>query len=186
MALVFSILHCTIFGGPDPTMLSWGALLMAWCMVCDKHAKEEFILSTVRQPRPPWHCDANREDHMTTELDHEEGLCDRSSNWVRLLLELLHTGQSPIWRKSAIFGIRFEKKVWQFWARFLSSNSKVVAEISYFTLPGVSKLKTFKLRLPSTKFNLYLFSTPLGSKGYICLFFKERENNLFTTLLVHY
>ena len=80
MALVFSILHCTIFGGPDPTMLSWGALLMAWCMVCDKHAKEEFILSTVRQPRPPWHCDANREDHMTTELDHEEGLCDR--RWV--------------------------------------------------------------------------------------------------------
>ena len=45
-------------------------------MVCDKHAKEEFILSTVRQPRPPWHCDANREDHMT-ELDHEalKGLC---------------------------------------------------------------------------------------------------------------
>ena len=50
--------------------------LMAWCMACDKHAKEEFILSTVRQPRPPWHCDANREDHMT-ELDHEvvKGLC---------------------------------------------------------------------------------------------------------------
>ena len=58
-------------------------------MVCDKHAKEEFILSTTgrttttvydrgRQPRPPWHCDANREDHMT-ELDHEvvKGLCDR-------------------------------------------------------------------------------------------------------------
>ena len=28
------------------------------------------LQSACRQPRPPWHCDANREDHMT-ELDHE-------------------------------------------------------------------------------------------------------------------
>ena len=69
-------------------------------MVYDKHAKEEFILSTTgrttttvydrgRQPRPPWHCDANREDHMT-ELDHEvvKRLCDHNATTVEIYKQL--------------------------------------------------------------------------------------------------
>ena len=75
-----------------------------------------------------------------------------------------------------LLGYALEKKVWQFWARFLSSNSKVVAEISYFTLPGVSKLKTFKLRLPSTKFNLYLFfNTSWFQRVYLSFFQGKRK-----------
>ena len=61
-------------------------------MACDKHAKEEFILSTVRQPRPPWHCDANREDHMT-ELDHEvvKGLCDHNATTTVEIYKQVHS-----------------------------------------------------------------------------------------------